>query len=87
MSWKAVKGWWSRLFGPKIWAVQDLETHTWHVVISWGKPLDSIYCSEHLRGPFRSSIDCEQFCDRMNAARRGSLPPYDHSSVDDQQQA
>jgi len=58
---------------PRAWAVE--ENGVWIKVISCEKPC-TIADTSYLRGPFRSEIDCEDFCDKANLAKVNKFTLY-----------
>lgn len=66
--------WIKRLFRrqPKVWAVYDYTR--WTKVVSYVKPY--VFVESNLRGPFRSEVDCEEFCDLTNKAKYGKCLLY-----------
>lgn len=58
----------------KAWAVFDAYGDVWVKVVSQGPPT-TMY-PWRLVGPFRSEIDCEDYCDRANTGLSGKYRLY-----------
>jgi hypothetical protein len=57
-----IKNWWNARKQPRVWATY---LHgRWVKSVTYRKP--STYFPDHLMGPFRSEVDCEEFCDMRN---------------------
>lgn len=59
--------WLKGFFGPRIWAVWDDDLGIWSKVVVYREP--QVLYGWWKRGPFRSEMDCEEFCNRQNFAR------------------
>jgi hypothetical protein len=51
----------------KIYAIYQTHGGLWSKVVVYKKP--KVYVEDYLVGPFRSEVDCEEFCDRENQTR------------------
>jgi hypothetical protein len=59
---------------PGIWAIMDFNTKTWHKVVIYAEPVVEFqFCRT---GPFRSLLECEEYCDRRNRAMTGRVKLY-----------
>jgi hypothetical protein len=64
--------WWKRTTTrtttrqPEAWAVKYHGYRAFNKVVQYGKP-NSEYGTNVVVGPFRSEVDCEEFCDRQNS--------------------
>lgn len=63
---------------PSIWAICD--THNiWTKVVSYKRP--AAMFDWWRVGPFRSEVDCEEFCDKANSARCGKVKLYRSGNI------
>ena len=53
---------------PKVWALRDPTTGVWTKVVAFKEPFTQIHFEWMRVGPFRSELDCEEYCDRTNKA-------------------
>lgn len=60
----------------QVWAIQDFHNRSWHKVVAFSEPTPEV--PHMLYGPFRSEIDCEEYCDRRNLAMIGKVRRYSH---------
>ena len=66
--------WLKKFFEPKatkaeklkIWAYRSDSSSPWTKVVSYEKPPTYNHCYSMIVGPFRSEVDCEEFCDFNN---------------------
>jgi len=49
---------------PKVWAVYEY-VGGWVKVVSYEEP--AVLFEQYRRGPFRSEVDCEEFCKAANS--------------------
>lgn len=60
--WRSLVARWRAPQPPKIWAVY--ERGRWCKVVTFSKP--AVVSWHDRRGPFRSEVDCDEFCDAAN---------------------
>ena len=74
------KRWFFKPKQPKVWALRNATYPIWNKVVSHSKPVGWLY--DHVQGPFRSEMDCEEFCDRANTfTRTREVPMYSDVKV------
>ena len=70
----------------QVWALFDKTSHIWVKVVSYKRPIpeySNLY-PHHVQGPFRSEVDCEEFCDRQNTAlHKNVLQRYQVEDVEE----
>ena len=78
--WQEFLAWLSRRGQPRVWTVRDRYAGLWHKAVTYRRPQANRDLangqSEIVQGPFRSEVDAEDFCDRMNLARQGKFDLY-----------
>lgn len=58
----------------QVWAYKEYAIgHVWAKVVSPYRPGRT---ADHVVGPFRSEVDCEEFCDRQNTPYGHQPKPY-----------
>lgn len=57
----------------RVWAYRDSRC-VWHKIVSLYRPAE--FWSDGVQGPFRSEIDCEEFCDHANAPLANKVRLY-----------
>lgn len=60
---RRVVKWWRSRKEPKVWAVYH--HGIWAKAVTYKKPYS--WFSEYVVGPFRSEVDCEEYCDKRNS--------------------
>ena len=61
---KKIKTWWKNRKQPKVWAVK-MFARPWVKAVTYKKPKPPM-SRDDVVGPFRSEVDCEEFCDHAN---------------------
>ena len=73
--------WLIKIFSPKkeqvkVWAYQPDSGSLWTKVVSYERPPTYSHCFSRIVGPFRSEVDCEEFCDFNNSKYTSSVKKY-----------
>ncbi len=68
---KKIKTWWKNRKQPKVWAVK-MFARPWVKAVTYKKPKPPM-SRDDVVGPFRSEVDCEEFCDHANKYMPQSL--------------
>ena len=74
--------WFSTARQPKIWAVRSkYDGSAWSKVVSISRFAPVERSNFDCAGPFRSEMDCEQFCDHSNCDLLKHVLNYDEESA------
>jgi hypothetical protein len=66
----------------QVWAIKDGRNHFWNKAVVSDRP--TTINKYDLIGPFRSEVDCEEFCDRNNKANLGRIGLYNQVQQQEQ---